>query len=153
MKKNEKGITLTTLVITIIIILILAGTLTYAGSSIIKSAKLQTINTDLLLIQAKVKTLEEKANFEGKPELLVGVNINTNTQLLNSVGITTVQETDKFYSISNEEDLNKLGVSVNTNSEYIVNYTDGEVYYVEGYKHTDGKKYYKLSEISNLSVD
>ena len=57
---NKNGIALITLCITIAILVIVAGALVYTGSNIVSAAKLQTLNTNMLLIQAKVKTISEK---------------------------------------------------------------------------------------------
>ena len=62
MKKN-KGITMIVLVITIALLLILAGISIQGGSSIIKRADLENLKTDMLLIKVKGKEYVENANF------------------------------------------------------------------------------------------
>ena len=66
----ERGITLIALIITIIVLIILAGTVIYSGTGMIKSVNLETIKTNLLLIQAKAKTIYEKLSFEVTAEEL-----------------------------------------------------------------------------------
>lgn len=61
--KNSKGITLIILVISIIVLLILAGVTITAGTESIKKAKLETLRTNMLLIKAKGKEYCEEANF------------------------------------------------------------------------------------------
>ena len=64
MKKNEKGITLVTLTITIIVLLIIAGISITAGKESIKNAKLQNLRTNRLLIKAKAKEYVEESSFK-----------------------------------------------------------------------------------------
>lgn len=61
---NNKGITLITLTITIIVILILAGITFYNGKETINKAKLEELKTNMLLIKAKAREYVEEANFK-----------------------------------------------------------------------------------------
>lgn len=63
MKKN-KGITLVSLVVTIIVLLIIAGISIYTGKEMIEKASLEEIKTNMLLIEAKAKEYLEEANFK-----------------------------------------------------------------------------------------
>ena len=71
MEKNlNKGITLISLIITIIVLLVIAGISTYTGTQIIKRAGLEELKTNMLLIEAKAKEYVEEANFK------MGINPN-----------------------------------------------------------------------------
>ena len=61
--KNNKGITMIALVITIVLLLILAGISMQSGSDIIKKSELENIKTNMLLIKVKGKEYVESANF------------------------------------------------------------------------------------------
>lgn len=61
--KDNKGITLIVLVVTIVVLLIIAGVTITAGTESIKRAKLETLRTNMLLIKAKGKEYCEEANF------------------------------------------------------------------------------------------
>lgn len=61
--KNNKGITMIVLVITIIILLILAGISIGTGNNIIKQSDLENIKTNMLLVKVKAKEYVENANF------------------------------------------------------------------------------------------
>ena len=67
MKKN-KGITLISLIVTILVLMIIAGISVYSGKEIIKEAKLEELRTNMLLIQAKAKEYVEQASFKMGPE-------------------------------------------------------------------------------------
>ena len=62
--KNNKGITLIALTITIIILLILASITIYSGKESIKKAQLESLKTNMLLIKAKAKEYVEQASFK-----------------------------------------------------------------------------------------
>ena len=68
MKKNQKGITIVSLVITIVILLIIGGVTVTVGTSVIKQATLKTVNTNMMLIQAKAKTIAEQAKFNNNTD-------------------------------------------------------------------------------------
>ena len=63
MRKN-KGITLISLTIMIIILIVLASVTMYYGNSIITETKIQDLVTNMLLIQATLKGNLEQYNFE-----------------------------------------------------------------------------------------
>ena len=58
--KSQKGITLVSLVVTIVIMAILAGVATYTGMESIQETKRTTFISELEMIQAKVNTIYEK---------------------------------------------------------------------------------------------
>lgn len=62
--KNNKGITLIALSITIIVLLILASITIYSGTESIKKAQLENLKTNMLLIKAKAKEYVEQASFK-----------------------------------------------------------------------------------------
>ena len=62
MKKN-KGITMVALVITIVLLLILAGISIGTGGNIIKRTELENLKTGMLLIEVKGKEYVENGNF------------------------------------------------------------------------------------------
>lgn len=60
---KNKGITLIALVITIIILVIITGVSLKVGSDLFSNANLKTLDTNMLLIQARVKVISEKNRF------------------------------------------------------------------------------------------
>lgn len=152
MNKNSKGITLVVLVLTIVILMILTSVTVYTGSSIIKQVSLQNINTDMMLIQAKAKTIVEQAkfnkdnsNYKGTP--LINVLDNKKIDKLIDEGI--VEDVTKYYLLS-KDDLNSMGLEkVDIADGYLVNYETEEIIYVKGFE-KDNNTYYKLSDIKDL---
>ena len=62
--KKENGITLMSLVITIVILLILASIATYSGIEVIKSSKLTKFTTEMRIMQTQVNELYQKMKDE-----------------------------------------------------------------------------------------
>lgn len=179
MKKN-KGITMIVLVITIALLLILAGISIQGGSSIIKRADLENLKTDMLLIKVKGKEYVENANFnlgtsfdkltdenekskriEMAKSKLKGTEIQ-NASELSKFGITSDQfEREKnnlnlYYTLS-ASDLEEIGMQdVSSKGQYIIKYNIKdmtiEIYNTQGFENGD-KTYYSLSELENLEIN
>lgn len=157
--KNEKGITLIVLVITVIVLGILISVTFTQINSLMKHVKLETVSTNLLLIQAKSKVIAEKANFSSDEALLKGEKVseisgNTEIEALKTKGVisTTEENYDQYY-LWDIIVLNEVELEITEMDEkaiYLVNYETEEVIYSAGYTHTDGNTYYKLSEILEL---
>ena len=60
MKRNNSGITLIVLILTIIVLIIIASITAYEGKELISKSKVQTLETNMLTIQAKAKAYAEE---------------------------------------------------------------------------------------------
>lgn len=157
--KSEKGVTLVVLVITIIILAILATIAIDEVENLMEQVNLETVGTDLLIVQAKAKVIAEKANFNDDNSLLKGQKISeiTDNEQINSLktkGIISESETnyDDYY-MWNKQTIEELEIGITKMSDsdfFIVNYETEEVIYPQGYEHKDGNIYYKLTEITEL---
>lgn len=152
MNRNSRGITLVALVLTIIILMIITSITVYTGTSIIKQVSLQNINTDMMLIQAKTKTIAEQAKFNKdnsnyKGTSLIEVHDNKKIDKLVEEGI--VEDITKYYLLS-KEDLNSMGLEkIDIADGYLVNYESEEIIYIKGFE-KDDNTYYKLSDVKSL---
>lgn len=154
MKSNQKGITIISLMITVVVLIIITSATVYTGTSIIKKATLQTINTNMMLIKVKTKTIAEQAKFNKDTSNYKGTVISDITgnkdidKLLNN---NIIEDTQKHYLLS-KEDLTSMGLDkIDIEKGYIVNYETEEVIYVKGFEN-DGITYYKLSELKELVI-
>lgn len=166
--KSDKGITLATLVITILVLLIIASITIYGGSQLIKRAKVESLKTNMLLIQAEAKSAVEQVKFEIysldrtaadyndkvseiKSRNLIGISLNEDESLKTKVQNIVGTETDlsNFYYLT-IENLKNLNIDIDaSNSDYVVAYdidnVDVDVYYVKGYK-VDDRMCYSLDD-------
>ena len=168
--KNNKGVTLASLVITIVVLLIISGITTNLSNEVIKQAKLQDLKTNMLLIQAKAKTLAEEVNFETanldktkendltkineiKGQKLIGTVLDSCKDTIKTAASNAnVTSTTDFYYLS-QENLSQMGINIEVpeGAYYLVkyNFEDTEVVFTGGYKY-EGVVYYKLSELNNI---
>lgn len=157
---KENGITLVALVVTVIVLLIIAGIGINTGMSSLEKVELEEIRTNMLLIQAKAREYVEEANFkigketdetkiqEIKKEIYVTNNklkeANTTNVPNNPGGINL----ENCYVLTQETldlwGLNKIKLS--DNEKYLIKFNESEmkveIYNTNGY---DGE--YSLSEI------
>lgn len=154
MNKSENGITIVSLVITIVVLIIVASISIYTGTGVIKQATLQTINTNMMLIQAKTKTIAEQSKFNNdtsnyKGILLSDITGDKNIDKLVNDGI--IEDTSKWYVLT-EDDLSSMGLEkINIDAGYVVNYETEDIIYIKGVE-KDGNMYYKLSELRELHI-
>ena len=174
MKKN-RGITMVALVITIVVLLIIAGISIGAGNNAIKNSKLENLKTNMLLIEVKAKeqlenakfrlgtsfdkaTAEEKTNrvntakseFTGE-EIVDGNIFNNNIKEDNTNNIY-------YYKLSTQ-DLIDMGLknvkSDEKNGYYIVKYnlqdSTIEIYNTEGFD-DEGNVVYTLTDIKQVRL-
>lgn len=153
--KKESGITLVTMAITILVMGILASITIYYAKPVITNTKLQNLNTNMLLIQVKAKTIGENAKFNNDETKYVGKKVSEitdNNEVTGLINKGVISTTDNAYLLS-KEDLNIMGLSnVDYDLGYIVNYDTDEIIYIRGFEH-ENTIYYKLSETKNLVID
>ena len=147
--KKEKGITLVSLIIAIVVMLILAAVSIHYGTQLIDESKKEDIKTSMLLIKSKTKIIKEKKDF-GDVEELTGISLESNTEYTVSEELQNklnAVENSSLY-ILNSEHLSSMGITEETTSEefFIVDYNNNEIYYSLGYKEGDNTLY-SLSEL------
>ena len=164
--KENKGVTLVALTITIIVLLIIAGIAVYNGKETIQKANLEALRTNMLLIEAKAKGVVEEANFQLGPDLQKMSEINTirsdvyvtenKLQKLSDSGITVpsgiptgdnvyvlTQETASLWALDNVYD------ELDEDEYYVISFDEDnatvEIYNTLGYQ-----GHYSLTEIDEL---
>lgn len=155
--QNQKGMSQIVLIISIVIITLATIYIVNIVKEQLNKKTVEDYETDMLMIQSKVKILDEEVNMKKDEIELEGKNILENLeqekikQILDKKLISQEEENFEKYYILENEDLEKIGLSNIKLKKgfYIVNYTTDEVIYSEGI--SDGKNiYYKLSEIKEI---
>ncbi len=159
--KNEKGMTLVTTAVFVVVIAALVFAVVYYFRIEYAKSSLEDLKTDILLVQAKVKTISGEYTLQKKDEVLKGTKIAEMkddpaiSNLIESEEIN-IEDKEKKYYVLNKENLNELkleNVMLEENNYYVVEYNTYEVYYTKGFVYSDGETYYKLTEIENLVID
>ena len=140
---KQTGITILALIVTVVLMLIVAGVGMNFGTRAIDKARLEDIKTDMLSIKTKALVIAEKYKFKDI-ENLVGTPITDEEAA--KLGIEKNDNIRKWSSA----DLSNQGLSTIDGDVYIVNYNvDGnntcEIYYLNGYQ---GK--YSLTELQGI---
>ena len=139
---------ITKLIITVISIIAVISIAVYFSINEYKDNDLKNISTNLLQIQAKTKNIKEKTIVEKNENLYIGQSITD--ELIEKFSLNTENE----IRLLTKEDLNMLGLqNIKEDKKYIVDYDDGEVYYIDGYKNSEGEIFYKLSDINKILID
>lgn len=150
--RNEKGITLLTLGITIILLLIIATLgITYSNSSQ-QSAKLTKYKTEIEIIQAKVETIKDDEEFN---QVLENYGLTDESTIKKCNEILKSELTENFENISNIEEYQKQFIYYSKNQiennlnisgieqDYLINIQDNIVISVKPLKYQN-KEYYSI---------
>jgi len=163
--KNEKGITLIALVITIILLFIIGGISIMGGTDLVNTAKAETVETNMLTIKAKAKEYIE--NVDSKNWALDDKEVKDEYDRLTKKEFENRKQlTGDKYQLTLIDDTNKT-TYINYSTWYI-DTTDKYTYYALDKKaldkmdlsniYEDGKVYivrYPLEDgnIENLKMD
>ncbi len=152
--KSEKGLTFLSTAILVIVIALITFAVVYFARMQVNKEKTEDIKTDMLLVQAKVKTISGNYILEKKEDVLVGIKLSDmkEDEIIKEFlekKLFDPDEQNKKYYVLNQQNLNDLGLNkiiLEENSYYIAEYTTGEVYYTKGYTDENGQVHYKAKE-------
>ena len=150
--KNEKGITLTSLILTVVLILIIGGMMGYYSTSGLKMQKINNMYSDIEQIQTEVDTYYLKNNE--LPILNVNVsfskysNPNDNSEYyvidLSKLGNLKLNYGKEFENIKSRNNLE------NYTDVYIINKQSQTIYYLKGIEFEDNTYYTKPIEYKEI---
>ena len=150
---SNKGITIISLIITIIIMLILATVVIQFGTKEIEKAKLDDLKETMLLIKVRAKIVIDKEEFGESYNNagMVKVSETTNYDLssLQSV-LNTIEDISNLYIWEQTAmDNYNIDVEITSTEFFVIDYSTGEIYYSLGYSNDTGT-YYSLTDIQEL---
>ena len=123
------------------------------GFKMLDEKKYTDLQTDLLLIQGKVKVIQGKSEVSGNKDGYLGQKVSESDNskikdLLKQINISE-EDFEKYYILS-QNDFETMGISGEMKNKgdnlFVVNYEEMEVVYTKGIK-VDGKIKYKLTDI------
>ena len=150
--KYEKGITLSILVITVIVLAILASVTVTVSMSGLDETKKYDFVSQLELVQQKMLVINKEIELGTTAYEDIGVpydNLNTTVkskvrEILDQNGVTDYSK----YTYMSISDLDKIGLK-NMEQNVIISYGNSEVYSYDGIK-IDGEMYYSIEELNNI---
>lgn len=148
--KSQKGITLITLVITIVLLIIITGVVTYNGLESINTAQRTAFISELEMIQAKVNVIyEERKSSPEKIEYYNEIGQDISTLTLDKATEVLGETSKEGFRVFSITELKKLGLD-NVNQEVLINYDTREVVSLNGFE-IEGTRYYKLKDMPDYT--
>ena len=163
MLRNEKGITILILTITIILMVILAGATINYGVNSLNAAKFQNFSYELQQIQGKVDSIYEKIKLGDESYIILGNEIKKKKKAMNTLNMVKginylnildsqrdqyyYQENFSYYRYLTEDNLENIFDITSNPGDVIINFTTREVISVDGFEY-EGRTYYTLSELN-----
>lgn len=159
--KKEDGLTFLGTIFLVLLIAIFVFAVVYFTKIEFAKKDIEDLNTNMLLVQAKVKKLQEDYILKKKEEILVGTKISDMKedevikQFLEKK-LFDPNEKNKKYYVLNNQNLQELGlnqIALQEGEYFVVEYIDAKVYYTKGLQDSDGKQYYTLSDFEEVSEE
>lgn len=170
MLRNNKGITLFALIMTIVLLTILTGVSLNTGFDVIKDVRVGRIISNMTLIKAKVETIQEEYTFyNNDTDCLVGQgpykmsaieNVSMSEEEVrliaqqNNVTETEVSNWDWYKwdgSILESQGLDKK--IVRDDEAFYVHYGTSEIVYSKGTLYEDATYFYSMTGLNKLLED
>ena len=155
MLKENSGVTLITLTVTIIILLILASIATYSGISSIASSEFTKFQNELEIMQAQVNLLNEKYKEQieqGQEIIEVGKTISDADSTRVMTAFIGAGESDqngqRYFDESSIKDLGVDGIE----NEYLINIERRKVIALDGFRY-EKVKYYTIDQIKGETTN
>lgn len=149
---NSKGITLITLVVTVIILIMLATTVTYMGTSSIKNNKFERLKVELEMVQANVDLWYDQFKDRPNEEISVGSPMPTSKEAEANASIAmakkinpNVDETIGRYRYFGENEFEYLQIE-GIENEYIIDIKNQYAIILNGYEY-GGTEYYLIDQV------
>ena len=153
-KSGTKGITLISLVITVMVLLILASIGTYSGVETVKSSKFTAFSAGLKIMQTEVNSWYQKSLTDGTVGdktgtdiLSLGTELSTVQEQVNKVftaGESGITDTTGYRYFNNDL-VKQLGVE-GVDGDFFINISKRSVVSYEGMEY-EGKTYYTVDSL------
>lgn len=152
MKRNT-GMGMIKLILMLLFIILIVATTVYLVRMQYNKVKIETIKTDLLQVQWKIKDYIDKQTVQGEEKQYLGTKLSEMIddpilQDFFSNKILSEAEYEKYYVLK-DENLATAGLEITnyTDSYFIINYETYEVIVSKGCKYSKEENLYKLSDI------
>lgn len=138
----------------VLIILVVMGIVSYFVKNQYDDEKIETVKTDMLLIEGKIKIVAEKVRIKEKGADYIGTKVSDMSEdgsikSLQEKGIIDLNSKEHNYYVIDKSNLEELGLqTIDLQNGYcIVDYMTNEIIYTNGVEDKYGNVLYTLSEI------
>ena len=151
--RNQRGITLAALIITIVLMLILAGVIIYAGTDVLQRTRIEEVRTNMFTIQGRARISYERNSFgEG---YLLGREETEADEMPAVIRNQLVRDSYDYpqFRIVDQSVLDelepRLNITLGYGTFFVIDYNNNaEIFYSRG---IDGK--YSLSELRDTELE
>lgn len=157
MKKENKGVTLISLAITVAVLIILASIATYSGVEVIRKSKLDNFTIEMETMQAEVNSLYQKANgnetveingntYTGSEIYNIGKDLDSQASKVFKSGASGITDSTG-YRIYDQDIIKELGID-SVEEKFFINIQTRSVVSYDGLEY-EGTVYYTLNQLPN----
>ena len=158
MLKKEDGLTYIAMIFIIVLIALIVFAVIYFARMQISKENLETLKTNLLLIQGKVELVSQHVDMKEKDAKLTGTKLADMKEdevikafLEKQIIDSESKDSDFFFFLEQDlKDLELSNIQMESGMYYIVDYKTNDIITTKGYTATDGQTYYKLTDIEKL---
>jgi len=156
--KSEKGMTYIMMLLCIVIIIVIIGGISYFAQEKYQEEELETLKTDLITLQGKIRILSQEVTMKKEAVSYIGKSLSEDLEdesikkLIDEKVITSESEEYKEYYILEGEDFKNLGLEDYNIEKVIVNYITCEIIYPKGFNINE-EIYYKLSDLKTMQAE
>lgn len=151
--KSNKGMGMVKLIVMILFITLIVATTVYFVRMKYHEVRIETIKTDLLQVQWKIKDYIDEQTVKGEEKQYLGIKLSEirDDEILQdffSNNILSEEEYEKYYVLK-DENLATAGLEITNYSDsyFIINYETYEVIVSKGCEYSKEETLYKLSDI------
>lgn len=143
---KKKGFLNLKLIVIVLVVIIIGIVAIFYFRNSLNEQSLQTLSTEMLKIQAKIKIINERNKVNNTEEYIGEEATEEEMQKINIENSEKV----KILTLDNLKELELT--EIQEDKKFIVNYENEEVYYIDGYEKDDGNIIYSLTDINNIAI-
>ena len=143
---KKKGFLNMKLILIVLVVIIIGIVAFFYFRNSLDEQSLQTLSTEMLQIQAKIKIINERNKVNNTEEYIGEEATEEEIQKINIENSEKV----KILTLDNLKELELT--EIQEDKKFIVNYENEEVYYIDGYEKDDGNIIYSLTDINNIAI-
>ena len=157
--KRSQGMGMIKLIVMILFIVLIVSSIIYFVRMEYHAARIETIKTDMLQVQWKIKDYIDKQTVRGEETKYLGTKLSEmrSSDLLQELfngNVVTEDEYEKYYVLE-DKDLAEAGLEITNykDSYFIINYETYEIIVSKGCQYSKEEILYKLSDIIAKTIN
>lgn len=143
--KYEDGITLLSMIIALFMLTIISATIIHYSKSLSRTAKIENLKSNMILIEAQAKIISEKYNYDAESVTILGSSLDDGYYLLDSESLSNMGLEEIAKGLNSKEYYKvRYAIGEYKDNEILVEYEPGITY--------QGELYTTLSQIKEAGL-